>query len=246
MIERLARSPIAVAALVIVAAGAGAGATWLWQHGSGGDDRARIERIVHDYVLDHPEILPQAMRNLQDRETGQVIAANRDQIFTPLASAWAGNPDPDLTIVEYFDYNCGFCRASLPTIADLLQRDRKLRIVFRELPVLSQASDVAARLSIVAARAGKFGAFHEALYKGGPLSDATMDAALRTAGLDPAKVRAEAQDPSVETEIKTNYAVAKQLGITGTPSWVIGDHVVSAALPLDELEKEIAKARARG
>jgi protein-disulfide isomerase len=247
MIERLAKSPIAVAILVLLAGLVGAGVTLLWQGQAPNlGERAKVERIVHDYVLAHPEILPEAMRALQDRQTGTDIAANRDAILTPVGNAWAGNPAGDLTIVEYYDYNCGFCRASLPTIRQLIASDPKLRVVFRELPILSDASKVAARYSLVAARAGKFAAFHDAMYAGGPISDASLADAVRKSGLDLKTVQTAANDPAIDNEIETNFAVAKRLGMTGTPSWIIGDHVVSAALPLEELQKEIARARARG
>ncbi len=247
MIENWLRSPIAVAAAVIAAALLGAGGMLLWQGRAPAlGEQARMERIVHDYVLDHPEILPEAMRRLQDRQTGQIIDANRAAIFTPVGNAWAGNPRGDLTIVEYFDYNCGYCRASLPTIAELLKRDPRLRIVYRELPVLSEASRVAARYSLVASRAGKFAAFHEAMYAGGPITDRSLADAVAKSGLNLAEVKAKAQDPAIDAEIENNYAMYKQLGLTGTPSWVIGDHVVSSALPLDELQRQIAAARERG
>lgn len=246
-IDRLVKSPVAIAIVVLLAGLAGAAIALLWQGQAPAlGERARVERIVHDYVLAHPDIVPEAMRALQDRQTGTDIAANRDVILKPVGSAWAGNPAGDLTIVEYYDYNCGFCRASLPTIRQLIAGDPKLRIVFRELPVLSDASKVAARYSLVAARAGKFAAFHDALYAGGPISDASLADAVRKAGMDLKTVQAAANDPAIDTEIDTNFAVAKRLGMTGTPSWIIGDHVVSAALPLEELQKEIARARARG
>src|SRR3546814_7208937 len=112
-------------------------------------------------------------------DLGRVIAANKAAILTPVASAWMGNPKGDVTVVEYFDYNCGFCRASLPTIAALVKADPNVKIVFRELPVLSEESGVAARWSLAAAKAGKFNAFHEALYAGGPITEASMAAAAR-------------------------------------------------------------------
>lgn len=246
MIERLSRNPLAVAGLVVVAALAGAGTTWLAQgRPAVTGEKAKIERIVHDYLLENPELLPEAMSRLEDKRNGQAIAANQEAIFTPVGSAWAGNPKGDLTIVEYYDYNCGYCRASLPTIADLLKRDGKLRIIYRELPVLSEESRVAARYSVLAARQGKFAAFHQAMYDGGPVSQASIDAALTKAGIDPGAARAQVEDPTIDAEIENNYAIAKQLRMTGTPSWVIGDHVVSAALPIDEMERQIAKARAR-
>ncbi len=237
--------------LIAVAAGSallGAAAVGVagWLPGAAPAGRAGIERVVHDYVLAHPEIIPQAMGLMHDRETGREIAANRAAILDPYASAWAGNPMGDLTIVEYFDYNCGFCRSSLPTITRLIASDAGLRVVFRELPVLSDESRTAARLSLVAAEQGKFKAFHEAMYAGGPISPQSMANAVRAAGLDVQATNRAAAHPRIETEIQTNLAIAQRLGMTGTPSWVIGNHVVSAALPFEELQREIAKARGKG
>ncbi len=207
--------------------------------------RAGIERVVHDYVLAHPEIIPEAMGLMRDRQTGSEIAANRSAILDPYASAWAGNPKGDLTIVEYFDYNCGYCRSTLPTIAKLIASDPKLRVVFRELPVLSEESRTAARLSLVAAEQGKFKPFHEAMYAGGPISSESMANAVRAAGMDLTATNQAAAHPRIEAEIQTNLALSQRLGMTGTPSWVIGNHVVSAALPFEELQREIAKARGK-
>ena len=248
MIERLSRSPLALAGLFALAALVGAGVLFAFQAlvpGVPGGSRAEIETVVHDYVLDHPELIPEAIQRLQDRETAKVIAANRDAIFTPVGSAWAGNPDADLTIVEYFDYNCGFCRASLPTIDALLKSDPNLKIVFRELPVLSEQSAAAAKLSLAAARAGKFAAFHDALYAGGPVTQATMAAAARKAGLDPEQLRQKAEAPGIEDSIRTNIALAGRLGVSGTPAWVIGNRVVSGAMTLDQMQRAIAAVRAQ-
>lgn len=247
MIESLSKNPLMVGALVFVAGLAGAGTMFVWQGSAAGlGERARIEGVVRDYVINHPEIIPEAMRALQDKQTGAQIAANRAAILQPVGNAWSGNPDGDLTIVEYYDYNCGFCRASLATIAKLVADDPKLRIVYRELPILSEESRVAARYSLVAAKSGKFATFHKALYAGGPISETSLADAVAKSGLDLAQVQAAANNPAIDAEIESNYAVAKQLGMTGTPSWVIGDHVVSAALPLEELQREIARARKRG
>ena len=212
-------------------------------------DRSRIERVVHDYILAHPEILPEAMQKLQDREAADrgsraatVAIANRAAIETPFGSAWAGNPAADVTLVEYFDYNCGYCRASLPTIAALLKSDPKLRIVYRDFPILAQSSVDAARMSLAAAEQGKFQPFHDALYAAGPVTTQSIAAAARIAGIDAA--RATASAPRAAREIAANEAMAQQLGLTGTPSWVIGRKVVSSALPLEELQKAVAAARA--
>ena len=230
---------------LIAALGAviGAGAVWSYDRfaSPGGPDQARIERVVHDYVLNHPEIIPQAMQKLQDQQSGQAVAANRQDIETPFGSAWAGNPKGDVTLVEYFDYNCGYCRASLPMIADLIKRDPKLRVVYRDLPILSDESRVAARASLLAAQQGKFQAFHDALYAGGPVSDVSIQAAATKAGVSLSGL----QSPVITAEIAKNMQTAVKLGMNGTPSWVVGDRILSGALPIEEIEKAIAAARAR-
>jgi protein-disulfide isomerase len=207
-----------------------------------GTDRTRMEGVVHDYVLAHPEIIPAAIDRLHDNEHAAAIASNRDAILKPFGSAWAGNPQGDVTLVEYFDYNCGYCRASLPAIAQLLKSDPKIRIVYRDFPILAQSSVDAARVSLAAADQGKFLPFHDALYAAGPVTAQSIAAAAKAAGVDPA--RAAAFAPKAEAEITSNETVARALGLTGTPSWVIGTKVVSSALPLEELQKAVADARA--
>ena len=220
----------------------GAGAVWSYDRFAAphGPDQARIERVVHDYVLAHPEIIPQAMQTLQDRQSGQAVAANRDAITAPFGSAWAGNPRGDVTLVEYFDYNCGYCRASLPLIADLIKRDPKLRVVYRDLPILSDESRIAARASLAAAQQGKFQGFHDALYAGGPVSEASIKGAAAKAGVSLAAIDVAA----VDAEIAKNMQTAAKLGMNGTPSWVVGDRILSGALPIEDIEKAIAAARA--
>lgn len=223
--------------VAIAAALAGAGITWFAGQRDGADIRA--------YLLDHPEVLPEAMQRLRDRETGKVIAANRADILTPVGNAWAGNPDGDVVVVEYLDYNCSYCRASLPIVDKLIAADAKVKVVYRELPVLSPESETAARYAIVAARMGRYRQLHEALYAGGPLSEASMDAALVKAGLDPVRVKQLARTPEVEQAIKLNLALMRPLGMTGTPSWVIGDRVVSSMMPLEDMQAAVAAARSR-
>ncbi|MDF0490880.1 DsbA family protein [Sphingomonas sp. H39-1-10] len=238
----MSRLTIPLSALLGAVLGAGA-MLWGSGHFAPLGDRSQIEQVVHDYLLAHPEVLPDAMDALRDKQHARTIADNRAAILEPFGSAWAGSAHPDLTIVEYYDYNCGYCRASLPAIAQLLASDPKLRIVFREFPVLADSSASAARMSLAAAEQGKFKPFHDALYAGGPVTDRSIAAAAKVAGVDPA--RAAAFAPTADAEIAANMGIARQLGLTGTPSWVIGNHVVSSALPLDELQKLVAQARAK-
>ncbi len=234
--NRFSLPAIAVAGAIL-----GGLAVWGFDRQGGGVERAQVEAIVHDYVLAHPEILPEAMEKLRDRESGKTVTANRAAIVTPFGNAWAGNPKGDVTLVEYFDYNCGYCRASLPTIARLIAADPQVRVVFRELPVLSAESRVAARASLAAAAQGKFATFHDALYAGGPVSDASIAAAAAKAGVDTAQ---PGFGKTADAEIAKNMETAAKLGVTGTPSWVVGDRVLSGALPLEELQKAVAAARA--
>lgn len=233
------------AASALIGAGAMAGVNQLSGGAGAVPNRTAIERVVRDYVLAHPEIIPEAMGLMRERETGRDIAANRAAIMTPYGNAWIGNPKGDVTIVEYFDYNCGFCRSSLPVIFDLVASDPKLRVIFRELPILSEESRTAARLSLVAAERGRFKQFHEALYAGGRITDDSINGALKAAGIDAATAQAAAANPRIDAEIQRNLGVAQKLGMTGTPSWVIGNNVVSAALPIEELRAQIAKVRAK-
>ena len=205
----------------------------------GGADKVRVERVVRDYVLANPELIPQAMQKLQERDSAKAVAASRGAIEQPYAGAWIGNPKGDVTLVEYYDYNCGYCRAILPTLQKLVEQDPQLRIVFKELPVLSEQSRVAARAALAAAQQNRFKPFHDALYAAGPVSDATIAAAGRTAGVNLAAIPRDA-----DATIRQNLDVAAKLGITGTPSWVVGDQVMTGALPIDQLQAAIVRARA--
>ncbi|WP_423606900.1 DsbA family protein [Sphingomonas sp. MS122] len=249
MIERIARSPLALAGLVALSAALGGGVVLgvqaLAPAHVADTDKARIGQVVRDYVLANPEILPEAMKRLQERETGQAVASSRTAITEPYAGAWEGNAKGDVTVAVYMDYACGYCRASLPMIARLVAEDSNVRIVYRELPVLSEVSRVAARWGLAAAEQGKFKPFHTALYSGGQLSEASIAAAATSAGLDTAKAQAALTTPKVEAEIARNLEVAGKLGVSGTPSWVIGDRVISGMVPYEVLEQAVKAARTK-
>ena len=235
-----------LAAAALVAAGLGAGGAYLgglYRPLAAGPERSQIERVVHDYLISHPEVLVEASTALRRRESGKAIDADRAAITEPYGNAWSGNARGDVVVVEYFDYNCGYCRASLPVIDQLIASDAKVRVVYRDWPILSAESATAARYSLVAAEMGRFRDFHEALYAAGPVSDATIQQAVAQAGLDLAKVRAAVDTPRIDAELERNLNTAKKLGLSGSPSWVIGDQVVSSALPLEELKRLVAEAR---
>lgn len=246
----MVKTPLALAGLLVLSAAIGAGAVLgvqaLVPASVAGIDKARIGQIVRDYVLDHPEILPEAMKRLQERETGKAVASSGSAITQPYAGAWEGNPKGDVTVAVYMDYACGYCRASLPMIARLVAEDSNVRIVYRELPVLSEVSRVAARWGLAAAEQNKFKPFHTALYSAGQLSEASIRAASASAGLDTAKAQAALTTPRVEAEITRNLDTAGKLGVTGTPSWVIGDRVISGMVPYEVLQDAVKAARKPG
>jgi protein-disulfide isomerase len=202
-------------------------------------DRAAIEAIVRDYILTHPEILPQAMERLQARETAMAIEANRKAIFEPFANAWEGAANPDVTIVQFFDYDCGYCRRSLPDIDRLLSEDKRIRIVYREFPVLGPGSEVAAKAGLMAARGSNYPAFHRAMYAAKDLTQAEIDKVATKFGVK------TVDDPAFQKEIDANRALARPLSISGTPTWVVGDQVLSGAVGYDALKAAIAAARAK-
>lgn len=230
--------------LVLLGALFGAGGMWLAERAAPGDlsgaDRARVETVVRDYVLAHPELLPEAMDRLQQKESAKAVGAHRGAIEEPYGNAWIGNPDGDVTLVEFYDYNCGYCRAALPTIEKLVAEDRNLRVVFKELPVLAESSRDASRAALTAAKQGKFKPFHDTLYAAGQVTPDTIRAAAAKAGVNLAAVPADA-----DATIRDNLDTASKLGINGTPSWVVGDQLLTGALPIDKLKEAIATARAK-
>lgn len=227
--------------LVALAAGAAATAAVTGSAPVATTDRAAIEKIVHDYILANPEILPEAMDKLRARDLAKVVKANRAAIETPYAGAWEGAADADVTLVQFFDYNCGYCRAALPNIDRLLREDKKLRVVYREFPVLGPTSEVAARHSLAAARTGKYAQFHRALYAAGALDTRTIGAVTKRLGIDPAIASA----PEAQAEIDANLNLARPLNLTGTPSWVVGDAVLVGNVSYEALKDAIGAARKR-
>lgn len=195
---------------------------------------------VRGYLLDHPEVIPEAMARLQDRETAHAVAANRAQIVTPFPGAEAGDPKGDVTVTEFYDYACGYCRQSVGDLDRLAAADGHVRVVFKQMPVLSALSDTAARVALAAARAGRFSAFHHALFGAGPLDEASLAAATRAAGVGPT----QADTPEIVREIEATAQTVRALRLTGTPTFVIGDRVLAGAVGYDALREVVAAARA--
>jgi len=198
-------------------------------------------KIVRQGLLADPRILSDTVDALRDAQYAPVLAANRAAIETPFGSSWKGSTKPDVTLVEFFDYACPYCKASNPAVDRLLQEDKGLRVVYRELPILGPDSLTAARLSLEASKLGRFAQFHDTLWATGRPAPDTNAKAAQAAGIAPQPV----QDAEIETELNRNMKLAGELGATGTPVFVVGDRVMNGAVGYDSLKDAIAKARAK-
>ena len=206
-------------------------------------DKARIEAVVRDYILAHPEIIPEAMERLRGRETAKLLTTDRKGIETPFAGAWAGNPNGDVTLVMFTDYNCVYCRASAPDIDKLLAEDPRLKVVWREIPVLGPQSEVAAKVALAAAKQGHYLPFHRAVFADGRPEASHLLAAGKAVGLDAGRIAADSKGADIAKEIDANIAIASRIGVSGTPAFVIGDKLLSGAVGHDALAKAVAEAR---
>lgn len=235
----LGRKPLAAA---LGGALIGGAAVALVSTGSPTDpERARIEGVVRDYILAHPEILPEAMALLQERQMAKVIDANREAFEKPFASAWAGAEQGDVVLVEFFDYACGFCRKSNADIDRLLKEDPNLKVVWRELPVLGADSQAAAMASLAAARQGQFREFYDRLFdKGRPVPAAVQQVQTELG------VRAGTASGAFDAELDKNFQLARAINASGTPTFVVGDKVLQGAVGYDALKQAIDAARSRG
>jgi protein-disulfide isomerase len=198
-------------------------------------------RIVRAGMMADPQILVDAGEALRDRQYEPVLAQHRAELETPFGTSWKGASKPDVTLVEFFDYACPYCKASNPVVERLLQEDKTVRVVYRELPILGPDSVTAARLSLAASKAGRFAQFHDALWAAGRPSAQTLASASQSAGI-PAQ---PAESADIEAELKKNFELAGQLGATGTPLFIVGNRVINSAVSYDELKKAIDDARTK-
>ena len=204
-----------------------------------GTDDAAFGRRVRAYVLAHPELVAEAADKLR-------IERYRPGLETAFAGAWAGNPKGDVTLVMFTDYNCPYCRASEPAIERLLASDPKLRVVWREMPVLGPGSEVAASAALAAARFGRYPAFHHALFSGPHPQEGGVEAAAKAAGIALPRLADAAKSPEVQAEIAANLALARQIGIGATPYFIVGNRSFEGAVGYDRLAAAVAEARSTG
>ena len=215
--------------------------------------RGEIGEIVRDYLLANPELMIEVQEALEARQTAeqderrrQIIASAADDLFRHPADPVLGNPAGDVTIVEFFDYNCGFCRRAMEDMSALIESDPNLRFVLKEFPILGEDSSGAHRVSLAFNRLmpQAYGAFHERLMgTPGRADTATAMEIALALGADEQALRTEMDNPANTRSVETSYLLAEALGISGTPSYVIGDEMVAGALGQALLREKIEQAR---
>jgi protein-disulfide isomerase len=215
------------------------------------EQRKAIEAIIHDYLMQNPDVLIEALREAEakantetDAKAAQVLRDRHHEVFDDPATPVGGDPRGDVTIVEFFDYRCPYCKQVHPAIQKLLDQDRKLRFVYKEFPVLGEQSDIAAHAALAARLQGKYEPLHNAMMAAkGQITEEVVYRLAGSVGLDVDRLKHDMADPEIDRALGANRALAKALELRGTPGFVIGDHVVPGAIDLDALKTMVADAR---
>lgn len=222
------------------------------QHPSFGEEETRaIEEIVRDLVRRNPEIVLEALRELERRQrisdsqqTMRLVETDNPELFLDPGSPVGGNPDGDVTIVEFFDYKCPYCKRVAPSIRQLLVDDPNIRFIYKEWPILGPDSLLAARGALAAWKQGKYEEFHDAMMDvRGAISNGTITQAAKELGLDVERLTLDMSSDEITSAIDRNMALARKLGIRGTPAFIVGDVLVPGAVALAGLQSLVQAAR---
>jgi protein-disulfide isomerase len=216
-------------------------------------DKAALGKSIREYLLANPEVLVEAMQELERKQDSQrdsaaqkAISENQKELLGDPGNPTAGNPGGDVTIVEFSDYQCPYCKRAHAAVKSVVAADGKVKIVFKDLPILGEPSRIAALAALASQAQGKHLAFHNALmeYSGKIDRDKIMEIAA-SVGLDVARLQKDMEDPKFKEVIDRNMALASALGVRGTPAFVVGQQFVPGAVDADALKQLIADARKR-
>ncbi|CAN5222789.1 DsbA family protein [soil metagenome] len=217
--------------------------------------RGEIQKIMKDYLLSHPEILEEVSAELTKRQAAAeaekheaAVSANAKTVFNSPRGVTVGNKDGDVTFVEFFDYNCGYCKRAMTDMLDMMKADPKLKVVLKEFPVLGPGSVEAAQVAVAVRMQDPTGKkyldFHQKLLGGrGQADKAHAMAAAKDAGLDMTRLEKDLTSPEVRATIEENFKLAESMGMNGTPSYVIGKQVVVGAVGAEALKEKVSQAR---
>jgi protein-disulfide isomerase len=241
--------------LLAAAAIAFAGATSVAAQTFSEPQRGEIEKIIKEYLIKHPEVLQEAMAELEKRQqvaeaekARSAIRKHSDAIFNSPRQVTLGNPQGDVTFVEFFDYNCGYCKRALDDMMTLMGKDPKLKVVLKEFPVLGPNSTEAAKIAVAVRMQDKTGKkyleFHQKLLTGrGQIDKARALAVAKEIGLDMARLDKDLKSDEIDATLQESLKLAEALGLNGTPSYVIGNDVVIGAVGVATLGQKIQAAR---
>jgi protein-disulfide isomerase len=226
------------------------------KEGLSAEQRKEVESIIKDYLINNPEVMMEVqsaleakMEKVQAERTATVIKENASAIFRPASSPIVGNAKGDVTVIEFFDYNCPYCKKAFHEVAELVDKDKNVKLILKEFPILSKGSEEAAKVALAAKMQGKYWEFHRAVQEAqGQTNEA---AALRVAekvGLDMARLKKDMASPDVKKEIDETRALAARLGIQGTPHFLVGDRIIPGAPEnlLEQMQKTVAEVRKEG
>lgn len=209
----------------------------------------RIKELALEAILENPQIIFEAVAILEDRqraEQAQAAAGVLSSLKQDPNAPTMGNPDGDVVVVEFFDYNCPYCRRAGAVVEDLIAADKNVKVIYREWPILGEGSVVAARASLAAGMQGKYDEFHWALMKSeGRASEASIMRLARELGMDMDKLQADMTSPAVDAHLAESTRLARALGFTGTPAFVVGDQIEPGMIPLEQLQGMVAATRAQ-
>jgi protein-disulfide isomerase len=220
-----------------------------------GTQKDEIERIIKDYIISHPEVLQEAIAELDKRQAAAdaekakvAVASNAETIYNSTRQVVLGNPKGDVTMVEFFDYNCGFCKRAMADMMEMLKDDPKLKVVLKEFPVLGPGSVEAAKVAVAVRMQDKTGKkyleFHQKLLGGrGQADKARALAVAKEVGMDMSRLDKDMASEEIKASIDESLKLAETLGLNGTPSYIVGSDVVIGAVGLDALRIKVAMAR---
>jgi protein-disulfide isomerase len=213
-----------------------------------------VESLIRDYIMNHPEVMLESLqaydarqRDAREEAAQKAVGDNRDALERDASNPVGGNPKGDVTIVEFFDYRCGYCKKVVPSIQELIKTDRNIRVVFKEFPILGPDSVTAARAALAAWKIApeKYLPLHVALMEArGEISEARVLETAKKVGIDPEKLKAAMNDPKIQSQLEQNASLAQALQISGTPAFVVGGRVVPGAVDLATLREMVKEARA--
>ena len=222
------------------------------------DDAQKKEfgEFIREYLVSHPEVIQEAQAALEKKQAEEqakagtdAVARNKDAIFSAADDVNLGNPKGDVTVVEFFDYNCGYCKQALPDMNALLEKDKNIRFVLKEFPILGPDSLAAHRVADAfrKIKRDRYNEFHQALLGGhGRATEARAIEIAGTLGVSESEIRDMMKKSPADDSIRESYRIAQELGVNGTPSYVIGNEPVFGAIGIDELSAKVANVRSCG